>query len=405
MNNSAIISACSVYLPFAKDSAQLISRLKLGERVKITPWFKSEAEAKRCGFAGNKNVARLEQVNDSDFTLLYRLIDEALAQAMLEKHCLAGDNVRVYFTGLGPRVDGIDYKSFYNQNDVEDILLSKSISNLQVANMSQDTLSRNISRHYRLKYMPPNLHCASNSSLAAVHLGCQGIEKGDLDLVLIINCSKIKTQDIWFLVSQSMLDSSLVQPFGEACNSVLFAEGYSVLLLESGRHRRERKRYGGVRLQSVYSQISARRSNEAAWLSSSMVKVMDQALQNARLVPEDLCAIIPHGNGSAVSDRAEARAIGQLLGRQSVPVLAYKGQLGYTTTGSGMVDLIIGQHSLIHRELLSPVSYAPIAEDIADRLLVDKGVVGHEKRHLLKMGVGVDGSIIGMVMSDLDAVD
>jgi 3-oxoacyl-(acyl-carrier-protein) synthase len=402
VNNSAVIAGYGVYLPFAKDNAELIEKLRLGEGVNTTPWFKSDAQAKKCGFSGNKNVATLKQAGDSDMNLIYKLIDAALAQAMLNKHSLAGEHVRVYLTGLGPRVDGIDYKSFYNKNDVEDILLTRSISNLQIANMSQDSVARNIARHYRLKHMPPNMNCTSNSSLAAVHLGCQGIEKGNLDLVLVINCSKIKSQDIWFLVSQSMLDSELVQPFGEESKSVLFAEGYSVLLLESRRHRRERNLRGGVCLKSTYMQISASRSNESSWLSACMVKVMNQALKNARLAPEDLCAIIPHGNGSAVSDRAEARAICQLLGEQTVPVLAYKGQVGYTATGSGIVDLVIGHYSLRHRELLVPVSNGAIAEGIAEHLLTDKGAIGHRRQHLLKIGIGVDGSVIAMVMSDSD---
>lgn len=402
MDNAAIISGFSSYLSFAEDSTQLIERLKQGARVDRKPWFASDEEAIKCGFNGNKYVGRLEHLEESALEQVYSLIEKALDQAMLSTQCLAGDNVRVYLTGIGPRVDAIHFNSLYNKSDVEDIVFVKSLAKLNAANMSQDILSGNIARKYHLRYLPPNMNCTSNSSLTAVHLGCHAIEHGGVDLVLVINCSRIKTQDIWFLETQSMLDSHLVQPFGENSKGVLFSEGLSTLLLESASHRQARGISGGVRLQTEYTQISARRSNDSTWLSTSMFKVMQKTMKKADVQPEDLCAIIPHANGSSLSDKAEANAIGMFTDGQTIPVLAWKGQIGYTTTGSGIVDLIIGHHALTHNELISAVSNDTIIDAMAPCLLVDSGVIKHNKKHLLKTGVGVDGSIIGAILTQLD---
>jgi len=400
VDNAAIISGFSSCLPFAKDSPQLIHNLKRGMRVEKKGWFRSDDEAITCGFSGNKLVATLDHTDDSAVDLLFRLIDDALGQAELDAHCLAGANVRVYLTGLGPRVDGMAYKSFYNKNDIEDIHLSKSLMKLHVENMSQDRLAGHLARQYRLRYLPPNMNCTSNSSLTAVHFGCQAIEHNGVDLVLVVNSSKIKTQDLWFLTTQSMLDSDLVQPFGEHSKGVLFAEGFSVLLLESARHRRARQHNGGIRLQSTYMQIGSGRSNDSSWLSTSIVKVMQQAMQKAQLSAEQLCAIIPHGNGSSVSDKAEAKAIAIFSEGRCIPVLAYKGQIGYTSTGSGIIDLIIGHHTLSRREIISPVGNDAIINTVAQQVWVNREVTNPTQSHLLKMGIGVDGSVIGVVMSD-----
>ncbi|WP_434777975.1 beta-ketoacyl synthase N-terminal-like domain-containing protein [Neisseria sp. Ec49-e6-T10] len=400
MNNAAIISGHSVCLAFAKDSNVLIDNLKQGKHVNKTYWFASDEAAIECGLKSNKCAAKLVHENNSDFNLVCELIDNALEKAMLNKHCLSGENVRVYLTGLGPRVDVIDYAAFYDHNDVEDVTLTKSVQNLHVSKMSQDKLAYNIANKYRLKYMPPNMHCTSNSSLSAVHLGIQAIEHGDIDLVVVVNCSRIKTQDIYFLESQSMLDSKVVQPFGEESKGVLFAEGFCVMVLESANHRNARQVSGGIKLTSTYAQISASRSNDAAQLATNLLKVMNKAINEANVSCDDLCAIIPHANGSETSDKAEAQAIVSLLGEKSVPVLAYKGQIGYTPTGSGIVDLIIGHHSLVYGELLSPIGSGAIRENIVQHMLLNKGIVKHDKKHLLKVGLGVDGSIIGVVMSD-----
>lgn len=389
-----------MYLPFADNYEQLIDNLKKGERVKLSPWFASAEEILKSGFKSNQYVAKLENVGDSAFDILYRLIDDTLRQAELDEHCLTGEHVRVYITGIGPRIDVKDYKAFYDHNDVEDVALTSSLTQLCAQNMSQDAISSNLARKYKLKYLPPNLNGTSNSALSAIHLCNQAMAQGGLDLAIVINISKIKTQDIWFLLTQSMLDSDIVQPFGVGSKGVLFSEGYSVMLLESNEHRQARNQQGGVSLRSAYMQINASRSNDVSWLSTSMLKLIKKLLKETGVNKEDLCAVIPHGNGSASSDGIEASALCMLAGELTLPVLAYKGQIGYTGTGSGLVDLVLGHHALIHGELIVPVSNDRITDDMARHVLVDKGVIKHDKKHLLKTGVGVDGSVIAMMVTD-----
>lgn len=399
MENAALISGYSLALPYASHPAQLIDNLRQGIRVDTTPWFASEEEAIKCGFKRNVNVARLNTTKESDLDLICRLIEEAMAQTALSPAALAGESVRVYFTGLGPRVDAMDYKSFYDKNDIEDVALSESIKNLHVRNMSQDYLAFKLAEQYHLKNLPAAMHCTSNSALTAIHLGCQAIERGVLDLVCVINCSKINTQDIWFLENQSMLASRVVQPFGKNSQAVLFAEGFSVMLLERHGYRGGPQGKRPLQLKSHYTQTSAGRSHDPTWLSASLVKMMRSVMSETAVTLDQLCAIIPHGNGSSTSDKSEAKAISMLVGGQRVPVLAYKGMLGYTATGSGIIDLIIGAEALRKGELIPAAANDEINDELSHQLLVNQPVVSHQKSHLLKTGLGVDGSIIGVVLS------
>lgn len=405
VDNAAILCGYSSCLAYAQDSEELISNLKRGISVKKMPWFESDEAAIKYGVKGNKFAARLVHKKESDAGLVCELIEQSLQKAMLDKHGLSGENVRVYLSGLGPRVDVKDYAEFYDHNDIEDVTLTSSVQKLHLAHMSQDKLAHQVAAQFKLKHLPPSMHCSSNSALAAVHLGIQAIESGSIDLVVVMGYSPIKTQDISFLESQSMLASDVVQPFGEASKSVLFAEGSCAMVLESVRHRRARgKGEDGVRLSSAYAQISAARSNDAAHFSANLLKVINRVMEKAGVTCDDLCAIIPHGNGSESTDKAEAQSLASLAGVCPVPVLAYKGQIGYTPTASGIVDLIIGHHTLVQRELISPVGTEKIRENIAGRVMLNQGIVAHDKHHLLKSGLGVDGSIIAVVMSDTHAV-
>ena len=402
VDNAAIISGYSACLAFAQSSDALTDGLKAGRCVRKARWFSSDDAARQCGLSNNGFVARLPEPVKDIGQWVSDLILTALAHAGLEKHSLTGENVRVYLTGLGPRVDVSDYLAFYDHNDIEDVTLTRSVQNLHVANMSQDKLAHHVATTFDLKHLPPNLHCTSNSSLAAVHLGIQAIESGHIDVVMVVNCSLITTQDISFLTSQGMLGGDTVQPFGASGQGVLFAEGGCAMLLESARHRHARQMPDGVRLTSVYTQTSAGRSNDGAQLSANLLKVMNKALEQADILCGDLAAIIPHGNGAEASDKAEALALASFHGESPVPVLAYKGQIGYTPTGSGIVDLIIGHQALCQKTLLSPAGTGPIRENVAPCVVLNQGQITHNKRHLLKVGLGVDGSVMGVVMSESD---
>ncbi len=58
---------------------------------------------------------------------------------------------------------------------------------------------------------------------------------------------------------------------------------------------------------------------------------------------------------------------------------------------------------MTHHQLIAPVGNDVIIDSMASLVLTDGSVTNHSKRHLLKVGVGVDGSVIGVVMSNMQA--
>lgn len=173
------------------------------------------------------------------------------------------------------------------------------------------------------------------------------------------------------------------------------------MLLESQQHRLGRGKSYGISITSAYKQINAGRSNDSYWQSTSILKLINAMLNDKDIKKEDLCAFIPHGNGTSSSDNVEAKAITMYAGENSLPVLAYKGQIGYTATGSGLIDLVIGHHILLNRELIFPVVNDRIIEDVAHHISLAGGVCKHTKKHLLKTGLGVDGSVVALLMTNL----
>ncbi|WP_392565888.1 beta-ketoacyl synthase N-terminal-like domain-containing protein [Utexia brackfieldae] len=403
MNNVAMLTGYDLCLAYAKDYEQLISHLKQSKVADKTNWFGSDRAVKQFGLAVNQPVAKFSDERYDVFAMICQIIDNTLRRAGVAKSALASKNVRVYLTGLGPRADAMDYAAFYDHSDVEDMKRQSGLKNLHTTKISQDKLAAQLVKAYQLRYLPPNIDCASNSSLTGVHLAIQGVEKGGLDLVLVVNCSQIKTQDVNFMGVRLKLDNdTAVQPFGKENNNVFGSEGFSAVLFENQAHFNARQGQEGVKLVSAFMQNSVSRGNDMPQFTASLLKVIHKSMAMANVTLNDLCAIIPHGNGSQISDKPEINALVPLLSDKTVPVLLYKALMGYTATGSGIIDLIIGYHSLRQRELISPHSYAEINEGMVPHVLVNQGVIKHDKKYLLKYGLGLDGSLVSIVMFDRD---
>ena len=75
---------------------------------------------------------------------------------------------------------------------------------------------------------------------------------------------------------------------------------------------------------------------------------IDKAMDDARITPEDLDLIIPHGTGIPADDRAEAQAIQAALGEATakIPVWPTKSMLSTTGAASGALDVIAGMYAM-----------------------------------------------------------
>jgi 3-oxoacyl-(acyl-carrier-protein) synthase len=90
---------------------------------------------------------------------------------------------------------------------------------------------------------------------------------------------------------------------------------------------------GGANLCDIHHVTSATPDG------SAMREVMEQALADAGLDPDDIVLIKAHGTGSADNDTAEAAAMRALWGERLPPCTAIKRYVGHTLGACGTVEL------------------------------------------------------------------
>lgn len=140
---------------------------------------------------------------------------------------------------------------------------------------------------------------------------------------------------------------SASRPFDRDRAGFVAAEGGAFLVLEEEGHARARgaRIYGEIRGYGSASTGLPGRPNESP---EGFAGAMEAALADARLDPWDVGAIFAQGLATDRSDRAEARALKQLLTARAAytPVTAVKSMTGNLLAGSGPLEAIAALGSL-----------------------------------------------------------
>lgn len=140
------------------------------------------------------------------------------------------------------------------------------------------------------------------------------------------------------------------RPWDKDRDGFVMGEGAAVLLLEELEHARKR---GAPILAEVLGfgmgadayHISAPRED-----GEGAVRVMQTALDDARLRPEQVDYINAHGTGTPLGDNAETIAIKKVFGEHSarVAISSTKSMTGHLLGGAGSLEAAVAIQSIVH---------------------------------------------------------
>jgi 3-oxoacyl-[acyl-carrier-protein] synthase II len=197
----------------------------------------------------------------------------------------------------------------------------------------------------------PNTTISSgcNSGLDAVYLAYNSIRLGDADIMLAGSGeAPISPYMIGLFSASGILSRSsgtephkAVKPFDTNGDGIVLGEGGGVLVLEElqGARKREAKIYGEI--------LGYASGNEAYNIfridpvGDVAAEVMERALDNAHLKPEDIDYINAHGNGSPEYDLNETIAIKKVFGELAyrIPVTSIKPIIGQSFSVTGILQM------------------------------------------------------------------
>lgn len=219
---------------------------------------------------------------------------------------------------------------------------------------------------YKMNFTGPvvNVQSSCSSSLAALHLACQGLLDYSCDMAIAGAATIGASEEGGYFYQDTGLLSKdgHVRPFDKEATGTIYSEGIGVVVLKRMEEAIENKDH-------IYAIIKGSAINndgsERMGYTAPSVKGQVQAIRRAQLIaetePDTISYIETHGTGTPLGDRIELEALQQVFGKtMQTGVCALgsiKANIGHTGPASGVIGLIKTALALENQVLPPSINY------------------------------------------------
>ncbi|MER7101090.1 polyketide synthase [Streptomyces humidus] len=324
----------------APDLAPLAGRLRQGAYLSDVDLF----DADRFGIAPDE-----ARHMDPQQRLLLEVAAQALADANLSRERLRGRAVGVYAVA-GP----VEYPHAWLRGGIPGDGLSAHMS----TGSSPSAFSGRIALSLGLNGPAVTVDTASSSMLTAVHLAVRALRARECDVALVGTCNLLLSPfSTGILDRAGMLSpTGRSRPFTRHADGHVRGEGCGVVVLKryADAVADGDRPYALVRGSAVHAQGD--RPGISVASARGQKAVIERALQDADIAPEDVQYVEAQANGSRIGGQIEAETLADAYARSSpdAPPLyigSCKANLGYLETASGAPGLMKAVLALAHAEI------------------------------------------------------
>jgi 3-oxoacyl-[acyl-carrier-protein] synthase II len=257
------------------------------------------------------------------------------------------------------------------------------------------------------KGSPISVSTACASGASAIQLGVEAIRRGEADAALCVGTDGSVNPEC--LIRFSLLSAlstandppqEAAKPFSKNRDGFVMAEGAAAVVLESLQAARAR----GAKILGVVAgcgeMADAFHRTRSSPDGKAIIGCIRNALADARLSPEDIDYVNPHGTGTPENDKMEFLGISTVFGERAktIPVSSNKSMVGHTLSAAGTVETVFTLLTLQHQRVPPTINYKipdpAIPLDVVPNTTRDARV-----RHALSNSFGFGGQNVSLVLS------
>ncbi|MBW6481809.1 MAG: beta-ketoacyl-[acyl-carrier-protein] synthase family protein [Vicingaceae bacterium] len=211
------------------------------------------------------------------------------------------------------------------------------------------------------------LSTACSSAANAIMLGARLIQQNKLDRVLVGGTDSLTSFTIEGFKSLMIYDENWVKPFDQNRKGLNLGEGAGFLVLENDKSIQLTKNkalaelVGWSNAADAYHQTASSPDGKGATLA------IQQALDKAKLKPEEVSYINAHGTGTPNNDLSESVALKTIFKDKIPPFSSTKAYTGHTLAASGAIEAVFSVLALQHNVIFPNLNYTtPIKETLLE---------------------------------------
>lgn len=311
-----------------------------------TRWggFVADIERFDAAFFGISEAEAREM--DPQQRMLLQAAWHALEDAAIPADTLAGSATGVYV--------GIGSNDFARQLSGKLDALTALSGTGNAASIAANRIS------YQLGLLGPSMavDTACSASLVSVHLACQALRTGEVDLALAGGVNVMLDPDMSVIFSQAgmMAADGRCKTFDARADGYVRGEGCGLVVLK----RLSDALQDGDPIQAVIGGSAVNQSGRSNGLTApsrvAQIAVVRRALAQAGVPPTQVGYIEAHGTGTALGDPIEIQGLAEVLGNDAraapCAVGSVKTNIGHLEAAAGIAGLIKTVLMVRHGEIV-----------------------------------------------------
>ena len=239
---------------------------------------------------------------------------------------------------------------------------------------------------------------ACSSSANALMQGAELLRSGRADVVVAGGCECLSRYHVNGFNTLMILDAQVCRPFDRDRAGINLGEGAGYVVLETADHAHARGALPLGRLSGCANACDAYHPTASSPDGLGPYLVMQQAIQDAGLTPDDIDYINAHGTGTPNNDLTEGLAAMRLFGDRVPPIASVKAYTGHTTSAAGSIEAIISLLAIEHQFLPVNLHFRNPIPEHNFRPLTDPQPT-RPVRHILSNSFGFGGNDTALILS------